>query len=209
MLYENYIYQMYNITMTSIPIMWFAIYDLEFEKDRPKGSNDDSKDSKYLLRNPILYKIGMNNECFSLNKLFVWIFYAVYHAAIVYVANLYVLMQSDAIQSDGKDIGFWSAGHSVYGSCIFIVNTLLVLRFSTHTVPGIFFFFLMYAAYFVLFSIESQFKSIHVIYGLVGNTLGSELVWLAMIFCTVTVLLPELMVKYIQIINYSAQNRKY
>jgi len=33
-LYEKYIYQMYNITMTSLPIMWFAIYDFEFEKDR-------------------------------------------------------------------------------------------------------------------------------------------------------------------------------
>lgn len=55
----------------------------------------------------------------------------------------------------------------------------------------------MYAAYFVLFMIESQFKSIYVIYGLVGNTLGSELVWLAMIFCTVTVLIPELVLKFI------------
>jgi len=92
MLYENYIYQMYNITMTSVPIMWYAIYDLEFEKDRPTGSDDSSKDSKYLLRNPILYKIGMNNECFSLKKLFIWIMYAIYHAAIIYVANLYVLI---------------------------------------------------------------------------------------------------------------------
>ena len=34
-LYEKYIYQMYNITMTSLPIMWYALYDFEFEKDRP------------------------------------------------------------------------------------------------------------------------------------------------------------------------------
>jgi phospholipid-transporting ATPase len=61
-LYEKYIYQMYNITMTSLPIMWFALYDFEFEKDRPAVSKDSNKnDSKLLLRNPLLYKIGMNN----------------------------------------------------------------------------------------------------------------------------------------------------
>jgi len=61
-LYEKYIYQMYNITMTSLPIMWFAIYDFEFEKDRvPADSKDSKNDLKLLLRNPLLYKIGMNN----------------------------------------------------------------------------------------------------------------------------------------------------
>lgn len=29
-LYENWIYQMYNILFTSFPIIWYAIYDLEF-----------------------------------------------------------------------------------------------------------------------------------------------------------------------------------
>lgn len=57
---------MYNITMTSLPIMWFAIYDFEFEKDRVpadsiEGEKDSSKDKMLLARNPLLYKIGMNN----------------------------------------------------------------------------------------------------------------------------------------------------
>lgn len=33
-LYEKVIYQMYNIFMTSLPIIWYAVFDLEFEKDR-------------------------------------------------------------------------------------------------------------------------------------------------------------------------------
>lgn len=36
-LYEQFIYQLYNITMTSLPIMWYALYDFEYEK-RPMGS---------------------------------------------------------------------------------------------------------------------------------------------------------------------------
>lgn len=147
---------MYNITMTSLPIMWFAIYDFEYEKDRvPADSKDSKNDFKLLGRNPLLYKIGMNNQCFSLTKLALWILYAIYHSAIIYFSVLYVIMQQDAFQADGKDLGFWLAGHSVYGACIFIVNTLLILRCNTHTIPGIIFFSLMFAAFFVFVTVEA------------------------------------------------------
>lgn len=32
-LYEQFIYQLYNITCTSAPIMWYSTYDYEYEKD--------------------------------------------------------------------------------------------------------------------------------------------------------------------------------
>jgi len=40
-LYEKYIYQTYNICMTAVPIMWYAIYDFEYER----GSTSDDKDN--------------------------------------------------------------------------------------------------------------------------------------------------------------------
>lgn len=33
-MYEPFIYQLYNITMTSLPIMFFALFDFEYEKDK-------------------------------------------------------------------------------------------------------------------------------------------------------------------------------
>lgn len=36
-MYEPFIYQLYNITMTSLPIMYFALFDFEYEKDREHG----------------------------------------------------------------------------------------------------------------------------------------------------------------------------
>jgi len=32
-MYDSIIYQLYNITMTSLPIMWFALFDFEHKKD--------------------------------------------------------------------------------------------------------------------------------------------------------------------------------
>jgi hypothetical protein len=36
-MYEPFIYQLYNITMTSLPIMYFALFDFEYEKDYDHG----------------------------------------------------------------------------------------------------------------------------------------------------------------------------
>jgi len=50
--YEPIIYQMYNISMTGLPIMYFALFDFEYSKLN-------------FLRCPNYYKIGMMNACFG------------------------------------------------------------------------------------------------------------------------------------------------
>lgn len=106
-LYEKVIYQLFNITFTSFPIMWYAVSDFQHERDRPEYNKEelrhdfvddqgeynktyfeenksykelldekkekktdktyshDKKDDQYFLRNPTLYKPGMDNKYFS------------------------------------------------------------------------------------------------------------------------------------------------
>ena len=33
---------------------------------------------------------------------------------------------------DGKDFGFWSLGHVVFGVCVVIANTVMCFRFNNH-----------------------------------------------------------------------------
>jgi magnesium-transporting ATPase (P-type) len=72
-LYEPLIYQMYNITMTSLPIMWFALFDFEYTKPE-------------FMKNWSLYKLGMNSECFSRKIFLTWLFYALLHGFLIYAA---------------------------------------------------------------------------------------------------------------------------
>ena len=59
--------------MTSFPIIWFATFDLEFEKDRKKDKKSSyfmenqfhSGDENLFMRNPNLYKDGMENKHFG------------------------------------------------------------------------------------------------------------------------------------------------
>jgi len=55
----------------------------------------------------------------------------------------------------------------------------------------------MFAAFFVFLCVEAQLPVLIEIYGLVDSMLGSLLVWLTLIICTLTVFIPELMVKNI------------
>lgn len=90
---------MYNITMTSLPIMWFAIFDFEYHKDRQGKLDKDPKyqstlkngDDKLFLRNPMLYKLGMNGSCFSLPILGYWILYSIWHAFVIFWLNFYIV----------------------------------------------------------------------------------------------------------------------
>ena len=50
---------MYNITFTSLPIIWFAVFDFEYRKDREEKQRDFPTfmvgDENYFMRNPELY----------------------------------------------------------------------------------------------------------------------------------------------------------
>ncbi len=43
--YEQWIYQLYNLLFTSIPIMWFALFDFQYKKEG-------------LVKEPKYYKAG-------------------------------------------------------------------------------------------------------------------------------------------------------
>jgi hypothetical protein len=55
--------------MTSLPIMWFAAFDFQYEKDRPEEEKQVSiylpSDDLLFMRNPFLYKIGIEKRCFG------------------------------------------------------------------------------------------------------------------------------------------------
>merc|ERR1712166_986555 len=77
-LYEPYIYQLFNITMTSLPIMYFSLFDWQF----PKST---------FMKQPLLYKMGMNYTEYGNNIFIQWVGLALWHGLIVYFCCLMVL----------------------------------------------------------------------------------------------------------------------
>jgi hypothetical protein len=46
-----------------------------------------------------------------------WVLYGLWHAFAILFLVFYTLVQTSAVQKDGKDIGFWIGGMTVYGIC--------------------------------------------------------------------------------------------
>lgn len=188
-LYEQFIYQLYNITMTSLPIMWYAIYDFEHER-APAAGSDGQRGKHFFMRHPLLYRIGLTHSCFS-NVIFAkWIVYAFLHALLIYLTVYYVLAQPQARRGDATEIGLWIGGMTVYGVCIFVANVLLAVRFHNHNWISITTITLGMLAYFVFYSLLSAvFRN--EVDRLFGVNFGIGLVWLSIILCVGAVYVTE------------------
>lgn len=61
---------LYNLALTAIPIVWFAVFDWEHKK------------SIFLIK-PSLYQIGMEDVFFNTSAFWRWFFYAVWQGILL------------------------------------------------------------------------------------------------------------------------------
>lgn len=225
MIYEKLIYLMFNITMTALPIVWFALFDNEYPRQDPRilgGTVDKSKpflppsngphaavghmqaeqderdhfirkeEDKYLMTNPLHYKIGMLEQCFSLKLYTGWIIYSLWHAVVVFYSVYYALADVGVVMADGTETGLWLAGTAAYGGCVFVVNITLLLKFHLHDAFGVVLFLGSIASFFLVFLILSMFAKDDIRH-LFAVTVQLPIVWLAMGFAVGQVFVFELL----------------
>lgn len=82
---------MYNIVFTSIPIMWFALFDFEHEKD-VNPMKPQTRGKVYFMRHPHLYRIGPEDKCFGVKHFGRWVAYGLFQAFVVYMFNFYAVV---------------------------------------------------------------------------------------------------------------------
>ena len=63
---------------TAIPIMWYALFDFEYEKED-------------FMKNPKHYEIGLKEHCFGVKIFWGWILYAAVYALVLLFANFVVM----------------------------------------------------------------------------------------------------------------------
>ena len=80
-IYNLWLYQLYNIVFTSLPIMWFAIFDWEHSKET-------------FLKTPKYYRIGLDDVYFNKSIFWRWFFYAVWQGALLMAITFYTLDNS-------------------------------------------------------------------------------------------------------------------
>jgi len=144
------------------------------------------------MTNPALYKIGMQELCFSLKLYTGWIVYSLWHALVVFYSVYFALTEVGVVMPDGKETGLWLAGTSAYGGCVFVVNATLLLKFHIHDAFGILLFIGSLASFFLVFLLLSLFARDD-IRDLFAVTVQLPTVWLALGFAVGQVFVFELL----------------
>ena len=84
------------------------------------------------MREPLLYRVGMEGSLFNTKVFWGWQFYALYQAAFILFVGMVFTQESET--PSGRPYTFWAGGHIVYFMCVLIANLVLVR--STHNYTG-------------------------------------------------------------------------
>lgn len=107
-IYDVLFYQMYNVIFTGLPVIWFAVFDWEFDKAQ-------------LMRQPKLYKIGLEDVFFNAWVFWRWFFYAVWQGTLLCFLTFETLDSS--LASKTGSVGcLQNDGNFVFMTIVSVVN---------------------------------------------------------------------------------------
>ena len=134
-IYDPWLYQLYNIAFTVLPIIWFGIYDSE-------RSRNES------LNNPKYYS-GLNQKWFNSFKFWEWIFYGIIQGYAVF----FFVYSSNNIYSnniDGEIQDFKCSGAMAYSLVIIIADLKVFQVTSLYGFISLFFLIISIGSYYGL-----------------------------------------------------------
>lgn len=141
--YNMWLYQMYNIVFTSIPIMWFAVFDWEYEKE-------------VFLKSPKMYRIGLDNVFFNKYVFWRWFVYAVWQGILLAAITFYTL--DNAFERNGMIGGLTVDGNFMFCAIVVIVNVKVLISSYQHTFWSLFWIIASILSFFVFFLGLSDIK---------------------------------------------------
>jgi phospholipid-transporting ATPase len=134
-IYDPWLYQLFNILFSVLPILWFGIYDSE-------------RTTTVAMSKPKFYT-SMNKKLYSNRNFWRWIFLGILQGLAVFVFvfssnNIYANNDSGEIQD------FKSSGMMTYSVVVIIVNLKVFQLTSVHGAVSLFFLVFSIGAFYIL-----------------------------------------------------------
>jgi len=144
-LYNDWLYQCFNTLFTSLPIIFYAIFDQEYSRSD-------------FLNNPELFNDSRKGNYFNLSVFWGWLLYGFIQGTVIFMIIIFTM--GNTILTDFGficDIGIFGA--IIFTVVIWIVSTKLICESNSLNIINIIGFALSITAYYTLFAIISQFRS--------------------------------------------------
>ena len=132
------------------------------------------------MKIPLLYKLGLESQCYGKSMFMKWVFYGLWHSLVIYIICVQAVGTIGQYQTDGKDIGFYVVGHLVYGTCVIVANVVMLHKFNNYTGWGEVLVAMMIMAFFTIFFLESLFEMFPQVYLIFAPTFLHPIIWAAM-----------------------------
>ncbi|CAD8050422.1 unnamed protein product [Paramecium sonneborni] len=140
LLYDQLLYESYNLFFTSLPIVLYAIFDQEFAAD-------------IFTSNPAIYCINKKQKLFNLKIFLYWIFNGTIQAAILSCLTFSIYETSSIYNGMMSDL--WTTGAILLGFSVLISNIKIIVcsnNYSIGVIVGLFGSFIIYIILFIIIS---------------------------------------------------------
>ncbi|EAR92863.1 phospholipid-translocating P-type ATPase, flippase family protein (macronuclear) [Tetrahymena thermophila SB210] len=168
-MYDPWIYQLYNMCYTSLPIVVYAIFDQEFSDE-------------YLVENPDLYVQGIKGLLFNQREYWLWIINGSWHAFLSCFISFVGL--DGTFQVNGKDFFFQATGTVTFGATVFIGNLKVYIFSNTYNPALLISVFGSIIFYISNHGLASYFYVTSDIFNTFSNTYSSPYFW----FCSIIII---------------------
>jgi phospholipid-transporting ATPase len=114
-LFEEYMYQLFNVIFTSWPLIFFGVLEQDLNK-------------RDCLRFPQTYKIGQQNGHASIKLFARWMLTGLWHSIVVFYVPYCCMAGTNLINSDGIPSDVWLFGTYVYMAIMVVVSFKLLME---------------------------------------------------------------------------------
>jgi phospholipid-transporting ATPase len=119
LLYNLWTYQLFNIMFCAMPIVVYAIFDIEIPHSE-------------LHSNPKFFKLGLHGKLFSTSIFWFWVLEAFVQGLIVVLISVFTICMTTGDQLHGKMDNMWVAAKLIFGLVVFLVNIKVYLFSYSH-----------------------------------------------------------------------------
>jgi len=171
-LFNEPIYQFFNIMFTAMPILCLATFDRILDRDT-------------LENNPEVYRAMRKESVFTTTTFLTWIARSFSHAAVVFFVGFLCLSVNNVSNEDGREHGLYLVAAAVYMSVVMLASVIIVLDMHSITWLHAFSVLFSFASFFIVVICFSLFNDFNVtLYGVIIRMLSSPTVWLVVLVTT-------------------------
>jgi phospholipid-translocating P-type ATPase (flippase) len=173
--YDDWYLTFYNLVFTALPLFVRALLEKDFivpKRWECSGSNFIEEKKELREKIPTVYRVGSENQLFTLPRFVLWLGNGIFHALIVFFIPLYA-SEEGIIDEKGRNYDLWTFSIASFSSIIIIVNikiginTKLWTRFHYSSIFG--FSIALYFIFLLIYDVVTYTPSLHTFYTLLGT----------------------------------------